>query len=65
MLNTIIGYVVTAALSWLAGWISKIVHQQIQDKQTEAAAKESVQPLKDAKTGDEVDAGIDKSLGGF
>lgn len=65
MLQTIIGYVTTAILSYIVGWVSKIIHSWLQDQKTEKDAKDSVDPLKKAQTGEEIDAAIDKSLDGF
>jgi hypothetical protein len=69
---TIIGFlaaiaskVVIALLSAAAGWFAKMIHQQVQDKKSDTDAKESLDPLKKAQTGDEIDKASDGALGGF
>lgn len=67
MLQTIINYIVTAALSFLVGWVSKLYHQYLQDKQAEQGAENSVEPLKkaDPNDGKAIDKSSDSALGGF
>lgn len=65
MIQTILGYLATALVSAIVGWLSKVVHSWLQDRKTESEAKESVQPLKNAKTGEEIDKATDSALGGF
>lgn len=68
-LASVAGYVVTAILSALGGWLLKILHNQYQDvsqnKQAADQAQQSVQPLKDAKTADEISKSTDSALGGL
>lgn len=65
-LSSVAGYVVTAIISAIAGWLGKMVHSWYtnveQDKQATQDARQSVAPLKAAPEGD-ADA-IDKASSG-
>lgn len=69
MLSTIwaslIANAVPAILGWLAGVLTKLIHGWIQEYQTKKESQDSVQPLKDAKTGANIDKASDSALSGF
>lgn len=70
-LTSVAGYVVTAILSALGGWLLKILHGWYtdveQNKAAETQAQQSVQPLKDAdpNDGNAIDKASDSALGGL
>lgn len=64
-LAAIASKVVLAILSAAFGWAAKQWHQNQQDKKAEQDAKESTDPLKKAKTGDEIEKATDGALDGF
>ena len=70
-LSSVVGYVVTAILSAVGGWLLKVIHiwytNMEQDKQAEHDAQKSLDPLKqaDPKDGKAIDGASDGALGGF
>lgn len=67
MLQTIISYITTAALSWVAAKFHTWYVQYLQDEATKKSAAASVDPLKkaDPTDGKAIDSGSDSALGGF
>lgn len=49
----------------LVAWLSGIAARFKRQKEIEKEAEESVKPLKDAKTADEIDKATDSALDGF
>jgi hypothetical protein len=70
-LSSVAGYVLTAVLSAIAGWIAKWIHgiyaDIIQDEKARNDAHDSVQPLKDAGETDAkaIDDASKSALGGL
>lgn len=52
-------------LTKLVGLVQGLIEKMMLRKKIEDDAKDSVQPLKDAKTGDEIDAASDDALRKF
>ena len=51
--------------SKLVAWVSGVAARLKRQKEVEKESQDSVQPLKDAKTADEIDQAARKSLDGF
>ena len=68
-LSSVAGYVVTAILSAIGGWLLKVFHNWYtdvsQNKQAASDAQASVQPLKDAQSADDISKATDNALGGL
>lgn len=69
ILSNALGYVVTAILSALGGWILKVIHIWWQDRQETAANEAKVaaaqKALEDAKTKQELDDAAKNIAGNF
>lgn len=65
MLTAIISNVVVAILGAIGGWLLKVLHIARQDAATDKQEQESVEPLKKAKTAEEIDKASDDALGGL
>lgn len=68
-LSSVAGYVVTAMISAIFGWLLKVFHSWYtnvyQNKQAADQAQQSVQPLKDAQSADDISKATDSALGGL
>lgn len=62
LLGTIVTKVVMALVGAAIGWFAKVLHVRAQDKAAEKTAIDDHQPLKDAKTADEIDKASDDAL---
>jgi hypothetical protein len=58
-------YIVPAIMTWVALEVRLFLERISAKKAIEKKADESVQQLKEAKTGEEIDKASDKALGGF
>ena len=58
----VLGYVLTAAGGWLVAHITIWIKAYLRKRQIEKEADNSVQPLKDAKTPEEIDESVHSAL---
>jgi hypothetical protein len=65
MLATIISYLVPAVLGWLSKEAQLLVSKWLAERAIDQAASDSVKPLEEAKTADEVKKATDSALSGL
>lgn len=64
-LALVASHVVVTLLGAISGWFLKVLHSWLGDDKIKKQEQDSVQPLKDAKTGAEIDKATDSSLDHF
>lgn len=65
MLKTLVGLIIPAILEWITAKIASFVAKLRRTKEVKKQSEESVIPLKEAKTADEIDSATDSTLSGF